>query len=48
MGLDKVDPGVNQEESMVLLGIRSHAYIIDVWFHLGASGYDFLHHGSRT
>ena len=31
---------------MVLLGFRTQAYIIDMCFHLGASGYEFLHHGS--
>ena len=35
-----------QEDYLVLLGVRSQAYIIDVCFNLGASGYEFLHHGS--
>ena len=37
-----------QEDWVVLWGIRSQAYIVDVCFHLGAPGYEFLHHGSLT
>ena len=30
---------------MILLGIGPEAYIVDVWFHLGPRGYEFLHLG---
>ena len=33
---------------MVFLSIGSQAYIVNVCFHLGASGYEFLHHTSPT
>ena len=37
-----------QQDSVILLGVHSQAYIIHVCFHLGTLGSAFLHQGSTT
>ena len=39
---------LTQENQVVLLSIRSHAYMVNVCFHPSASGFEFLHYRFPT